>query len=504
MTRHIILVDIGNSLMLTGVLPSAALHNAYSARVSARNGVAPYTYSVVSGSLPPGLSLDAGTGILSGADLTAAGAFAFTVRATDLSGATVERQFALTVIAEPLTLSGHVPDGTVGVPTTYTYAANGGIPPRTYSVIGAPDGITMPDSSVPTLSVNPTTGGIHTWTMRATDSDGAVFDLPDSAMFTAVVAELTLAGTFAGAMIDVSYTSELTISGGDDGYSNPRITVGALPVWATLSIVGNKLRLSGTPTGSTTTFNFTAAVDSGDGQTATSAQSVVVVANPHFDKIVYQHNMAGANGSTVFTDVQGKTWTTRGNAHIDTSRGYNVAALDGTGDYLEALFPVGTDSITLQGKFTIDAWIIPPASGSIRAICSHRPNTGQAGWVFWVRDNGQLGFAYSGGDTGIIWADITSGSITLTPGALTHVEVGFDGAALRTFVGGNLSAKVTTFGSLKTAASSTTPAYIGRDRVGNTTRDWLPAIKAVRVYSGACMHPADTSFTPEPAPWPTA
>ena len=91
----------------------------------------------------------------------------------------------------------------------------------------------------------------------------------------AAFATLALSGTYAAATVGTPYSSDLTISGGNGVYSNPRVTVGALPAGLALSIVAGKLRLSGTPTAAATS-NFTVAVDSGDGQTATSAQSVVV------------------------------------------------------------------------------------------------------------------------------------------------------------------------------------------------------------------------------------
>lgn len=87
---------------------------------------------------------------------------------------------------------------------------------------------------------------------------------------------LTLTGTYGPATIGTAYSSNLVIAGGNGVYSNQRVTVGTLPGWATLSIVAGNLQLSGTPTGSATTVSITVAVDSGDGQTATSAQSVVV------------------------------------------------------------------------------------------------------------------------------------------------------------------------------------------------------------------------------------
>ncbi|HJQ38521.1 MAG TPA: putative Ig domain-containing protein [Thermoanaerobaculia bacterium] len=76
----------GTTVTLTpSQLPPAVLNAFYSEGVTAGGGTAPYVYTVVSGSLPPGLSLNPATGVISGLHTTN-GAFAFTVRATDANG----------------------------------------------------------------------------------------------------------------------------------------------------------------------------------------------------------------------------------------------------------------------------------------------------------------------------------------------------------------------------------------------------------------------------------
>lgn len=268
MTRRIILVDIGAGLTLRGVLPSVALFADYTASLVASGGQAPYSYSLAAGALPAGLALDAATGIISGT-AGVAGQSVFTVRVTDLSGAHVDRQFAITVIAEPLSLSGAAPAWTVGTPYSYTYSAAHGVPPYSWSLAAGalPAGLAL-NAATGEISGTPTAGNAPAWTVRVTDSAGASIDLRDNAT-------LQLLGDFADATVGTAYSSDLLINGGDAPYSNPRVTVGALPAGLALSIVGDKLRLSGTPTAAATS-SFTAAVDSADGQTAASVQSVTV------------------------------------------------------------------------------------------------------------------------------------------------------------------------------------------------------------------------------------
>jgi hypothetical protein len=66
----------------TTSLPSAKRSKAYSQTIQATGGVVPYSWSIVSGSLPPGLSLNASTGAVTG-KATTIGLYSFTVRAVD-------------------------------------------------------------------------------------------------------------------------------------------------------------------------------------------------------------------------------------------------------------------------------------------------------------------------------------------------------------------------------------------------------------------------------------
>ena len=59
-------------------------------------GVQPYTWSVVSGALPPGLELPKRENTISGTPTTA-GTFTFTVRVTDELGAFSEQSFSITI-----------------------------------------------------------------------------------------------------------------------------------------------------------------------------------------------------------------------------------------------------------------------------------------------------------------------------------------------------------------------------------------------------------------------
>ena len=68
--------------IVTTALPPATADRVYRARVHAQGGTAPYTWLVGPGSLPPGLSLETSTGVITGSPTTT-GRYSFTVKVTD-------------------------------------------------------------------------------------------------------------------------------------------------------------------------------------------------------------------------------------------------------------------------------------------------------------------------------------------------------------------------------------------------------------------------------------
>ena len=82
----------------TTSLPAAAGGQPYSASLAAVNGVAPYSWSVSSGSLPPGLTLNSSTGQISGTP-DVAGTYSFTVTVKD------SQSPPMTDTSQPLSIS---------------------------------------------------------------------------------------------------------------------------------------------------------------------------------------------------------------------------------------------------------------------------------------------------------------------------------------------------------------------------------------------------------------
>jgi large repetitive protein len=147
--------------VLTTVLPTAAVGTAYSFTSAASGGVAPYTWSVSSGALPAGLSLNASTGVISGKPTTAETS-SFTLKATDSDGNVSSSSLSITVYGTTIVriTTTSLPAATVGTAFSATLAATSGTKPYTWSVYSGslPAGLSI-NSTTGVISGTPTTAG---------------------------------------------------------------------------------------------------------------------------------------------------------------------------------------------------------------------------------------------------------------------------------------------------------------------------------------------------------
>ena len=139
--------------------------------VVANGGTPPYTWSLIAGSVP-GLSFDPSSLMIAGTPSTA-GAFNFTIQATDSANLTATRSLSLTVNPASLsiTTARQLPDARLNQPYAQLIAASGGLPPYRWSSNGLPAGLT----------INSTTGQI-TGTPTAAGSFGIAITVSDSAL----------------------------------------------------------------------------------------------------------------------------------------------------------------------------------------------------------------------------------------------------------------------------------------------------------------------------------
>src|SRR3546814_19212863 len=91
----------------------------FSQSLSATGGIAPYSFALDSGSLPPGLTFAGNT--ISGTP-TPRGSYSFAVKVTDNVGATQDKSYSGPISAPHLTLTPAALHGSVRTPFSVTYA----------------------------------------------------------------------------------------------------------------------------------------------------------------------------------------------------------------------------------------------------------------------------------------------------------------------------------------------------------------------------------------------
>ena len=252
----------------TTTLPAAEVNAAYSQTFVATGGTAPYTWSLVTGTLPVGVALNATTGALSGTP-TATGTSAITVRATDSSSNTATAALSLVVNAAVSVSTTTLPASQVGVAYSQTLAAINGVAPYNWSIISGalPAGLAL-NATTGVISGTATAVGAGTFSVRVTDSYSKTADQALSIVVGQAVQTTTT--TLAAGMVGVAYSQTLVGSGGVTPYTWS-ITTGTLP--AGLTLTGTTGVIAGTPT-TAGTSSFAVQVTDANGQLAAGALSI--------------------------------------------------------------------------------------------------------------------------------------------------------------------------------------------------------------------------------------
>src|SRR5579863_2883577 len=246
---------IAGPTVSTTSLPSGTVGIQYSAPpLQASGGTSPYSnWSVISGSFPPGLTLNASTGAITGTPTSATGSpFNFAVTVTDSLNVTSPPQLLSIVITQGLTINCATPSpATAGTQYSTSCTASGGTPGYTWTTQSAlPSWLTgTPSGATYTLSGTPPTPPPSSYTIGVIVSDSTTpTKQTQTQTITITVGASTLTincRTPGPATAGTAYSTSCTASGGTPGYT--WTTQSALPSWLTGTPSGATYTLSGTP-----------------------------------------------------------------------------------------------------------------------------------------------------------------------------------------------------------------------------------------------------------------
>ena len=199
-------------------LANGTVGTPYSRTVTATGGSGSYTFSVSAGALPPGLALNASSGVISGTPTTA-GASGFTIRATDTNGAFGSRAYSVTMANPPVVVNpATLPGGAVGAVYSQVVSAGGTGTGYTFSVSAGSlgTGLTL-NTTTGVISGTPTTTGTRNFTIRARDSGGATGTRAYSITINAAI--VVNPAILAGGTVGTAYSQTITASGGNGTYT---------------------------------------------------------------------------------------------------------------------------------------------------------------------------------------------------------------------------------------------------------------------------------------------
>lgn len=239
------------------MLPPAQVGEAYELQIVGSGGVPPYAWTVSSGSLPPGLTLE--TSFTAAATLlhgrpTRVGDYTFVIELFDDVGNSTSDEFTMSVVdAEPLEIyTESFSDGSINDPYNATATCTPGFDPYRWSISAGslPPGLTMEIDNRSTVRFwgRPSVAGIFSFTLQVEDGSGRVA----RRSYQIEVSEDPVLRIIAPPALPVSeiglaYEVEITAANGAEPYT--WAVMGQLPPGLVIESIGTpSTTISGTPT----------------------------------------------------------------------------------------------------------------------------------------------------------------------------------------------------------------------------------------------------------------
>ena len=287
----------------TTSLPGGSVGVAYSQTLQATGGIAPYTWNIASGALPPGISLSSTSGVISGTP-TSAATFAFTVQAKDSESTPQTATAGLNIVVNSTTLaisSPSLPGATVGTAYSQTLQATGGVSPYTWSISAGslPAGLTLATTGV--ISGTPSSAGTANFTVEVKDSESTPQTATANLSVTVNPVSLSITTTsLPNGTVGTAYLQTVQASGGVAPYSWS-VSSGSLP--AGLSVAATTGVISGTPT-TAAKSSFTIGVKDSESTPETATASLTITISPTGLTITTSSLPAGTIGTAYSQTLQ--------------------------------------------------------------------------------------------------------------------------------------------------------------------------------------------------------
>ena len=496
----------------TPALPNAAksvLMTSVNQTVTIGNVGIPATgaWIVSSGSLPPGLNLDANTGAITGTPTTN-GVFNFTVRVTDANGLTATKNESIsvfdgpTITTSPLTYNVYA-NASLTITDTVLVGSGAIKPSAGWSATGLPAGMTI-NSTTGAISGTPTVDGSYSVVVSVTD----INNLTDT--------ETILIRVTSKPIITTTTPLTRAVQGVPITPIPQTKTVGtaAIPSTGAWSIIAGSLpaglvlnpdtgEISGTAT-VTGVFPFTVQLTDSAGEVAVKAETITVLAPPTITTSTLTYKFyTNSSNSVVNTATAGTGaiasagWTATGiptGMSINATTGLISGTPTVTGVYtvlervtdVNGLFDEETITINVVTKPTITT-VTPLARGVVGQPVSPIAQTKTAGSAV-IASTGAWSIASGALPTGLV-LNADTGEITGTPTA-TGI---YSFTVQLVDTAGEIATKVETMTILAPPRISTTPTTVKyyvdtANTLANTSvagSGALPATGAWTITSGA-------------------
>ena len=223
----------GDLSITTSAVADGAKDTPYSFMLDAEGGIKPYTWSLVNGTLPSGLSLNPTTGTIYGTPtVLQTNSFTIEVSDGDSPALTDQRTYNMQTLDELYVYTRTIPNGRVDEAYTATISAALGTPPYSWRLESGvlPPGLTLTSSpTIATLEGTPAVVGTYTFALEVSDTGTPVDQAVKQYTIEIYDDVQIVTDSLPTAVREVPYSESIVVAGGKFPY-RWQIVDGHLPL----------------------------------------------------------------------------------------------------------------------------------------------------------------------------------------------------------------------------------------------------------------------------------